>query len=85
MSRMGRMALMALMMQAAFESSKSGSNLYSDKNNGIYGRISSNKRPVVIKRENKPEREFIIKGVKIMAYSKKDAIKRYQHKYLNKK
>lgn len=85
MSRMSRMVMMALMMQAAFEASKSGSNLYSDKNNGIYGRISSNKRPVIIKRENKPEREFIIKGVKIMAYSKKDAIKRYQHKYLNKK
>lgn len=85
MSRMGRMAMIALMMQAAFEANKSGSNLYSDKNNGIYGRISSNKRPIVIKKENKPEREFIIKGIKIMAYSKKDAIKRYQHKYLNKK
>lgn len=77
------LAMMALMMQAAMESSRYGSNPYTNRNNGIYGRIS-NKPSIVIKKDNKIEKEFVVKGTKIMAYSKKDAIKRYQHKYSNK-
>ena len=39
------------------------------------------KLPGNIKVVNRPTRVFKIKGIEIEAYSKKDAIKRYQHKY----
>lgn len=39
--------------------------------------FSPNYRPVV---DNRELREFIIKGQKVMAYSKKDALQRLKHK-----
>ena len=39
--------------------------------------FSSNYRPVV---DNRELREFTIKGQKVMAYSKKDALQRLKHK-----
>lgn len=46
------------------------------------GRIHSNNHPKPVKRDkkNRIEREFDINGKKIMAYSRKDAIKRLKHK-----
>lgn len=45
-------------------------------------RIHSNNHPKPLKRDekNRIEREFDINGKKIMAYSRKDAIKRLRHK-----
>lgn len=45
-------------------------------------RIHSNNHPKPVKRDekNRIEREFDINGKKIMAYSRKDAIKRLKHK-----
>ena len=45
-------------------------------------RIHSNNHPKPVKRDekNRIEREFDINGKKIMAYSRKDAIKRSKHK-----
>ena len=44
-------------------------------------RIHSNNHPKPLKRDekNRIEREFDINGKKIMAYSRKDAIKRLRH------
>ena len=44
--------------------------------------IHSNNHPKSVKRDekNRIEREFCINGKKIMAYSRKDAIKRLKHK-----
>lgn len=44
--------------------------------------IHSNNHPKPVKRDekNRIEREFCINGKKIMAYSRKDAIKRLKHK-----
>jgi hypothetical protein len=52
---------------------------------GIYGiprgkRADRNNYRANIKEDNKELREYIIKGQKVMAYSKKDAIKRLNHK-----
>ena len=52
---------------------------------GIYGiprgkRVDRNNYRANIKEDNKELREYIIKGQKVMAYSKKDAIKRLNHK-----
>lgn len=48
----------------------------------IVRRIHSNNHPKPVKRDekNRTEREFDINGKKIMAYSRKDAIKRLKHK-----
>lgn len=45
-------------------------------------RIHINNHPKPVKRDekNRIEREFDINGKKIMAYSRKDAIKRLKHK-----
>lgn len=44
--------------------------------------INSNNHPKPVKKDekNRIEREFDINGKKIMAYSRKDAIKRLKHK-----
>jgi hypothetical protein len=52
---------------------------------GIYGiprgkRVDRNNYRANIKEDNKELREYTIKGQKVMAYSKKDAIKRLNHK-----
>lgn len=52
---------------------------------GIYGiprgkRVDRTNYKANIKKDNKELREYIIKGQKVMAYSKKDAIKRLNHK-----
>ena len=44
--------------------------------NNIYGSVPSDKQ----KCQPKVQHEFTIKGVKIMAASKKDAIKKYNHR-----
>lgn len=54
-------------------------------NGGIYGiprakRVDRNNYKANIKKDNKELREYKIKGQKVMAYSKKDAIKRLNHK-----
>ena len=51
----------------------------------IYGiprgkRVDRNNYRADIKEDNRELREYIIKGQKVMAYSKKDAIKRLNHK-----
>lgn len=52
---------------------------------GIYGiprgkRVDRTNYKANIKKRNKELREYIIKGQKVMAYSKKDAIIRLNHK-----
>ena len=52
---------------------------------GIYGiprvkKVDRNNYRANIKEDNKELREYTIKGQKVMAYSKKDAIKRLNHK-----
>lgn len=52
---------------------------------GIYGiprgkRVDKTNYKANIKKDNKELREYIIKGQKVMAYSKKDAIIRLNHK-----
>lgn len=52
-------------------------NLYSTEKRKGEGHFNpSYRRPA----ENKELREFYVKGEKVMAYSKKDAIKRMKHK-----
>ena len=58
---------------------------------GIYGiprgkRVDTTNYKANIQKDNKELREYTIKGQKVMAYSKKDAIKRLKHKksYENK-
>lgn len=55
------------------------------KGGGIYGlsqikKVDRNNYMANIKEDNRVLREYIIKGQKVMAYSKKDAIKRLNHK-----
>lgn len=52
---------------------------------GIYGiprgkRVDTTNYKANIQKDNKELREYTIKGQKVMAYSKKDAIKRLKHK-----
>ena len=54
------------------------------KGGGIYGmsqikKVDRNNYRANIKEDNRVLREYIIKGQKVMAYSKKDAIKRLNH------
>ena len=44
-------------------------------------RVSPNYRNVVPKPAHQRERTFMVKGVEISAYSRKDAIKRYTHRF----
>lgn len=46
--------------------------------------VSSPRQVVPTKLPHRVLRIFYIKGMKIEAYSKKDAIKRYNHQYKNK-
>ena len=48
-------------------------------------RVAPNYRNKVPQPAHQPEMRFTIKGVEILAYSKKDAIKRYNHLYKNKR
>lgn len=73
MSRLKQIILeTALMMSLA----ASENNVYMDKNPSRGMRFNPNYRPKIQYREL---REFTIKGKKVMAYSKKDAIKRLKH------
>ena len=73
MSRLKQIILeTALMMSLA----ASENNVYMDKNPSRGMRFNPNYRHKIQYREL---REFTIKGKKVMAYSKKDAIKRLKH------
>ena len=72
-SNLMRMALMMAAMTAYAQDSIFGSP--SPKLDEAKGNIPSDKQ----KCQPKAQHEFTIKGVKIMAASKKDAIKKYKH------
>ena len=54
-----------------------GADLYSKRINPVNPVKSKGKLPV----NSKPLHKFKVHGIEIEAYSKKDAIKRYNHKY----
>lgn len=58
-----------------------GDDLYAMPRRFSKSREDKPRLPGKVKVVNRPTRVFKIKGVEIEAYSKKDAIKRYQHKY----
>lgn len=62
----------AIMMSLAY----SKNNVYMDKNLNGGMRFNHNYRP---KTQHRELREFTVKGKKVMAYSKKDAITRLKH------
>lgn len=62
----------AIMMSLAY----SKNNVYMDKNLNGGMRFNPNYR---LKTQHRELREFIVKGKKVMAYSKKDAITRLKH------
>lgn len=62
----------AIMMSLAY----SKNNVYMDKNLNGGMRFNPNYRP---KTQHRELREFTVKGKKVMAYSKKDAITRLKH------
>ena len=53
-----------------------GNNVYMDKNPSRGMRFNPNYKP---KTQHRELREFTVKGKKVMAYSKKDAITRLKH------
>lgn len=48
---------------------------------GLYMQQPNSKPPPILKSQPKEEHCFVIKGKQIMATSRKDAIKKYNHKY----
>lgn len=73
MSRFKQIMLEAAMMIGL---AASENNVYMDKNPSRGMRFNPNYRP---KTQYRELREFTIKGKKVMAYSKKDAITRLKH------
>jgi hypothetical protein len=71
MSRMKAMMLMAATMAAA-----AYRNPYEERPRGEQMSFNPNYRPKPVRREL---REFTVKGQKIMAYSKKDAVTKLRH------
>lgn len=71
---------MAMMMAAAASEMHNGrrSNKVSYADLGEYKRDNV---PRCIKPDTRVEKVFIVKGKEIKAFSKKDALKRYEHKY----
>lgn len=74
------MMYMAMMLAAAASEVQNGKRKsgisYTDL--GDYKRSNTQIR---IKPDTRTEKVFVIKGKEIKAYSKKDALKRYSHKY----
>lgn len=73
MSRLKQIMLETAMMMSL---AASENNVYMDKNPSRSMRFNPNYRP---KTQYHELREFTIKGKKMMAYSKKDTIKRLKH------
>ena len=73
MSRLKQIILETAMMSLA----ASGNNMYMYRNPDNGMRFNPNYRP---KTQHRELREFTVKGQKVMAYSKKDAITRLKHK-----
>jgi len=73
MSRLKQIMLETAMMMSL---AASGNNIYMDKNPSRGMRFNPNYRP---KKQHRELHEFTIKGKKVMAYSKKDAITRLKH------
>lgn len=71
---------MAMMMAEAASEMHNGRrpNKVSYTDLGEYKRDNA---PRCIKPDTRVEKAFIVKGKEIKAYSKKDALKRYEHKY----
>lgn len=72
MSRLKQILLATAMMAAA----ASSENVYRHRDEQSGMRFNPNYRPKPVHREL---REFTVKGQKIMAYSKKDAVTRLRH------
>lgn len=75
------MMYMAMMMAAAASEMHNGKRIYSKGSCTDLGDYRKNNTQRYIKHDVKIERIFKIKGKEIKAYSKKDALKRYEHKY----
>lgn len=73
MSKLKRMMLETAMMLSA---AASENNIYMDKTTGGGMRFNPDYKP---NRQHREMREFTIKGKKVMAYSRKDAITRLKH------
>jgi hypothetical protein len=73
MSRLKQIMLETAMMMGLADS---GNNVYMDKNPSCGMKFNPNYRP---KTQHRELREFTVKGKKVMAYSKKDAITRLKH------
>lgn len=73
MSRLKQIMLETAMMMSL---TASKNNVYMDKNPNGGMRFNPNYRP---KKQHRELREFTVKGKKVMAYSKKDAITKLKH------
>ena len=73
MSRLKQIMLETAMMMSL---AASGNNVYMDKNPSRGMKFNPNYKP---KTQHRKLREFTVKGKKVMAYSKKDAITRLKH------
>lgn len=78
------MMYMAMMMAAAASEMHNGKRIYGKSSYTDLGDYRKSNAQRYIKHDVRIERVFKIKGKEIKAYSKKDALKRYEHKY-NKK
>lgn len=70
------------LLQTAMALAMANLTAYGDMfDEGLYTRLSDFKPRPILKPQPKKEYYFVIKGKQIMATSRKDAIKKYNHKY----
>lgn len=70
------------LLQTAMAMAMANLTAYGDMFDGDLYALQSDLKPrPILKSQPKKERCFVIKGKQIMATSRKDAIKKYNHKY----
>lgn len=75
------MMCMAMLMAAAAAETHNRKRIYSKDSYTDLGDYRKSNTQRCIKHDARIERVFKIKGKEIKAYSKKDALKKYEHKY----
>lgn len=78
------MMYMAMMMAAAASEMHNGKRIYSKGSYTDLGDYRKGNTQRCIKHDVRMERVFKIKEKEIKAYSKRDALKRYEYKYCKK-